>query len=469
MNQKLHFLLFVSLFAALAGLGACDNSDDFSADISLKLSFSADTIKFEKALTTIKTATKIFTIRNQNEKSLTISSVELMHPEISGFSLRVDNENGKKFTDVDVLKKDSIFVFVDITALKGCPPIIRDSIRFITNGNVQYVQLEAIGQEVHIWKGKRITSDTILTSAIPFLIYDSLIVDKNRTLTLEKGVQFYFHYNALFHVYGRVEAMGSASEKIVLRGDRFDNIEANIPYDNVPGRWHGIVFSGDSHENLLENVVIKNTVNGVYFEPSKTQSKKATLHNTVIQNSYGYGLCAINCNLDAANCLFANTGNATVSITGGSYSFTHCTMANYFAWKSRQQQALKLSNTYRNETYPLVKCEIINTVIYGSLKDELSFKFDSSTKSEYLFRNCLIASPKKEDNHFINIIWNSAPLFSGINRNGKYDYDFHLQKNSPAIDKADKNYSLPYPSDIDGNARLNDFNPDIGCYEWYPQ
>lgn len=461
-------MLLLSLFVALVSFAACTESDNFSSDTSLKISFSTDTVRFEKALSTVETATKTFIIRNTNNKSLTISSVELMNPAESGFRIRVDNENGIKFADIDVLKHDSVFVFVDITAKKDCPPIIRDSIRFITNGNTQYVHLEAIGQDIHIWKGKRISKDTTLTSAKPFLIYDSLIVDKNAKLRIEKGTAFYFHHNARMHIYGSIDAMGSPSERIVFRGDRFDNIDGDIPYDNVPGRWYGIVFSGESYGNRLENVVIKNTMDGVLFEPADPKTEKAVLVNTIIQNSYGYGLRAFNSNIVFANGLFANTGNATVSLTGGTYIFTHCTIANYFIWKSRQSKALELKNSDGGKDFPLNKCDILNSLIYGSFKDELSLNFKQNFQSEYRFANCLIASPQKEDYHFSNTIWGSDPAFLDINYKGRYEYNFRLREKSPAINRADRQLSLPYPYDLDGNTRNLDSNPDVGCYEWNP-
>lgn len=460
-------LLFFLAIISVSVFYSCEDSDDFSTDNSLKLSFSADTIRFEKALSSTLTYTRALIIRNPNDKSLTIASIKLMNADVSGFRIRIDGQNGTTFSAVDILKKDSLYAFIDIIAKEGCPPLIRDSIRFVTNGNEQFIQLEALGQDVHIWKGKHITADTVLTSEKHVLVYDSLIVDKDATLTVKEGVEFYFHHNARLHVNGTLDAQGTSGKPIVMRGDRFDNIEGDIPYDNVPGRWYGVVFDKQSYNNRLNNVVIKNTIDGVYFESSSTTAKKATLLNTTIQNSYGYGLRAVMCNIDAANSLFANTGLATVSLTGGAYNFIHCTMANYFRWSGRQLEILELYNTSDKINYPLTSCNIINSIIYGSAKNELFFGIEPGPAFEYVFRNCLIASPEKTDPRFVNTIWNNDPMFRDLNNGGRYNYNFRLNNGSPAVGIADKAYSVLYPYDMDG--KLRDANPDIGCYEWYAQ
>lgn len=447
---------------------ACKDEDDFSKNKNLTVAFSEDTISFDTVFSTIGSATKQFKIYNRNKNSLRIESIELMNPTKSGFRMNIDGEKGIRLTNVEILKKDSLYGFIEITVdptNSKNPVLIRDSIRFVVNGNIEYLQLEAVGQDVYIWKNKVIKEDTVLTDKKPFLIYDSLVVNKDATLKIEEGAVFFMRNNASVKINGTLNAKGTTEAPIIFRGSRFDNIEADIPYDNVPGQWEGMVFHPNSYNNSLENVVVKNATRGITFSESDASNKKATLKNIIVQNSSEYGLQAVNCNIDVENGLFANSLKYLVSLAGGEYSFLHCTLANYYRWSARQTESLLLNNTYGNELYPLSKCDFTNSIIYGSVSNEILLKGISSIPFVYTFRNCLIKGTQVSDSHFANVLWNSNPLFKDLNSTGVYSYNFELQPSSPAIDKADKVYSSLAPLDLKGKSRLSDSNPDIGCYE----
>ena len=307
-------VLFLMLF------NSCQEGNDFSDSEKLTLSFSNDTIRFDTVFTTLGSATKQFKIYNRNNNSLTIQSIELVNASKSGFRMNIDGEKGTKLTNVDILKKDSLYGFIEVTVdptnTKN-PLLIRDSIRLVVNGNIQYVQLEAVGQDVYIWKDKVVTTDSVITGDKPLLIYNSLIINKGVTLDVQKGTTFFLQNNASVDIYGSVIAQGTVQEPIVFRGSRFDNIDGNIPYDNTPGQWSGITFHAESYGNVLNNVIVKNAVQGVTFSAADTQYKKAEFTNTIVQNTSEYGLLAINCYINFQNCLFANSKGAAVSLIGG--------------------------------------------------------------------------------------------------------------------------------------------------------
>lgn len=449
---------------------ACNDRDDFSSDPHLRLSFSPDTIRFDTLFSTIGSTTRELRIYNNNNSSLTISSVQLMNPSVSGFRMNLDGQRGTMFSDVDILKRDSLFAFIEITvnpSHSGSPLIVRDSIRFVTNGNIQYVQLEAVGQDVHIWKGKTIAVDTLLTNDKPYLIYDSLVVKEGATLGIDKGVRFFFRRNAAMQVYGVLNAKGTVSERIIFRGDRFDNIEANIPYDNVSGQWGGIFFHPQSFGNRLENVFVRNSTKGLTFLQSEPRLKKASLINTIVHNTSEYGVLAINSNISGENCLFTNSRGATLRLIGGKYSFIHSTIANYYRWSTRQSSTFVIGNAQSaDKTFPLEQCDITNSIIYGSFSNELSQESVSAASFVYRFTNCIIRASVQSSSQFVNIIWNTDPRFRDLNSQGNYFYNFELQSDSPAINQADKSAAAVVPFDLLGRSRLNDSNPDIGCYEW---
>lgn len=471
-NMFSSFMKFIKasivLVLSIMLFNSCQDDNDFSDSKDLTLSFSNDTIRFDTVFATLGSATKQFKIYNRNNNSLTIQSIELVNASKSGFRMNIDGEKGTKLTNVDILKKDSLYGFVEVTVdptNSKNPVLIRDSIRLVVNGNIQYVQLEAVGQDVYIWKDKVVTTDSVITGDKPLLIYNSLTINKGVTLDVQKGATFFLHNNATVDVYGNIIAQGMVQEPIVFRGSRFDNIDGNIPYDNTPGQWNGITFHAESYGNVLNNVIVKNAVRGVIFSPADTEYKKADLINTIVQNTSEYGLLAINCYIDFQNCLFANSKGAAVSLTGGKYNFLHCTLANYYRWSVRQKECLAIGNVYEGKAYGLDKCDFINSIVSGSVSGELQLSGVGTVAYNYKFQNCLIKATEQKNEHFVNTVWNADPLFVNINNNKDYSYNFELQAGSPAIGKADRSYSLLLPYDLKGRSRLMDTDPDIGCYE----
>lgn len=464
------FYLFLAILSII--FVSCVEDDKFSSDPNLKLEFSPDTIRFDTVFTTIGSTTKQFKIYNRNDNSLRIESIKLMHPEQSGFRINIDGDYGDSFSNVEILRKDSLYGFIEITIdplNQNNSVIIRDSIEFLVNNNTQYLQLEAIGQDVYIWRGKVIDQNTTLTGDKPYLIYDSLVVKETSITQIKPGSKLFFHYNASLKVHGTLKAIGTYQQPIIFRGDRFGYVEDEIPYDNMPSQWGGIIFDSNSFDNELDNVIIKNTNNGVIFEKSVTSKQKATIKNSIFHNSATNGFKATNCKIDATNCQFSNAGKNVLEVNGGKYNFTYCTIANYFRWSSRNGRALHLSNKSisDNSIVPLDECNITNSIVYGTMNNEITLTNgddDTANTFEYLFSNCLLKSKEDGSNHYTSIIWNKDPLFKYLNTEFNYFYNFELTEKSPAIDQADNSVSTPY--DINGRNRPYGSASDMGCFEW---
>ena len=94
---------------------SCSDEDSFTADRNSVLEFSQDTIAFDTVFTGITTPTERFYVYNKNDKGVRIASVKLEKGGTSGFLINVDGQNGTNINDVQVLKKDSIFVFVKLS------------------------------------------------------------------------------------------------------------------------------------------------------------------------------------------------------------------------------------------------------------------------------------------------------------------------------------------------------------------
>lgn len=481
-------IYFIALLALLSSFFACSNDDNFSTNSNLRLSFSVDTLRFDTVFTTIGSATRRLKVYNRNREALHINSVELVNAAKTGFRMNVDGISGNKVTDVDILGRDSMYIFVEVTVNplnQNNPMLVEDSIRLTFNGVTQYVNLEAIGQDVVLWRDKTIDKDMVLTGEKPFLVFGGLTVSKDATLDMRKNVRMFFHSGAKVLINGRINAVGTIEEPVLFRGDRLDNLyqSGNVPFDRVPGQWGGIEIASDSYDNRFENVRIRNGIYGVLCHTAQPTRQKAIFMNTIIQNTSKEAFWAVNCKIDAANTLFANAGSYTLRLLGGSYDFLHCTVASYIdpGWGFLpRQNAMLLANTGvdvsgKTVTYPLIDTHFTSTIIAGRGFSELELRQAGSGVSfAHSFVNCLIKNRGSDDNEFVSTVWNEDPRFRFIysfelaagNPDLFYFYDFRLSDNSPAINKGSRQAVVALPYDLVGASRRSDEAPDIGCFEW---
>ena len=109
-----------------------------------QLMFSADTVMFDTIFTTIGSTTQHFTVHNPYSENILISRIKLAGGDMSNFRLNINGEEVNEQYEVEVPAHDSIYIFVEVTINplnSNSPLVVEDSIRFITNGNQQYVKL----------------------------------------------------------------------------------------------------------------------------------------------------------------------------------------------------------------------------------------------------------------------------------------------------------------------------------------
>lgn len=469
MMKKVVYLLAL-IFACV--FFACED-DGYSTNPQHLLSFSKDTLHLDTIFTGIGTSTRILKVYNRNKQALLISSVYLADAAKSGFRMNVDGSKGSRFTDVEIQGRDSLHIFVEAT-LEGrdqdLPFLIKDSIVFITNGTQQDIKLLAYGQDAVVFEGKVIDKDTTITSARPVLVYDSIHVAENTTLTLAEGTRLYFHSGAGMSVYGRINAGGNIAFPIVLRGDRTDNLFTDIPYDRLPGQWEGIRFHTTSYENNLNFVDIHGGEYGILCDSSAIDRKKLMLQNSKITQVAGDALALTNCQATVANTEISNAKGDCVNLLGGDYEFIHCTLANYYSWDARKGSTLAISNEVKKDektfTYPLINASFYNCIIAGMSVDEVNMNIatDEAIPFNYYFSHCLINSKEKESGN-PNNSWLKDDNFVLIDKSILL-YDFRLTDASAAIDIGLMEDATYYPVDRNGVARVSDKAPDAGCYEW---
>src|SRR5699024_6106387 len=123
------------------------------------------------------------------------------------FNMNVDGIPGDKVEDVEILGKDSIYVFVEAeidphNPLSVSPFIVEDFIKFNTNGREQSVRLEAYGQDaIYLtpdnYQGKQVylscdMGEVTWENERPFILNGILLID-SCTLNIAPGTRLYVH------------------------------------------------------------------------------------------------------------------------------------------------------------------------------------------------------------------------------------------------------------------------------------
>lgn len=484
------FYLFVFLLST--NFFSCkDDFEDYSTNPQDILSFSVDTLSFDTVLTTVNSPVLAFRVYNKNAKPLLISSVQLAEGANSDFKINVDGMAGTVFKNVEILAKDSLLVLVNVKPKengKYAPMLFNDYVVFETNSVQQKVVLEAYGQDVYTWRGAVLSADSVLDNQKPYLIYDSLVIDKGATVEIGEGSVFYMYNNAQLIVNGTIKIKGSVEKPVVFRGSRTDYM-VTIPYDLIPGQWGGIRFAPESYGNELENVRIRNGKYGMDLGICDNPSiSKLYMKNVVLTNVSGILLQAVNCNITAENCEFSNAKDALLYLIGGNCRFVHCTIANYYpsnrelGWVNSHNETIVLTDTYwapdslKPLNFPVISAEFYNSIIWGRNYTSTSAIQNSDT-IPYLFKNCLIPNNRPNDPKVVDCLFQAVDslIFQKTNPNdlasGSWypSFDFRLRKDSPVKDLANLEIATQIPFDLNGFYRLTDEHPDLGAYEYHEE
>ncbi|MDR0988652.1 MAG: hypothetical protein LBM06_04215 [Prevotellaceae bacterium] len=454
--------LLLALLMMMIAAASCDTSDDFSDDPSLRLRFSADTLRMDTVLTDPPTPTYTLKVYNPHPRKLLLSSVSLADGEKSGFRINLDGIPGTRFTDVELAAEDSLYLFVEGTFPAhgdDLVTLVRDSVVFELNGIRQEMKLWAYTQDAVVLRRHVLARDTLIASARPLLIYDSLVIAAGTNVTLAAGTRLFFHDKATLEVHGRLLAEGTIDHPVLFRGDRTDRIFPYLPYDRLPGQWGGIRFHIESLENRLTCVDVHGGQFGIRCDSTGTAQRKLTLQNSLIRQIAGTALELTACQALITNSEISNAGTHCVALWGGDYTFVHCSLANFFSWDIRKGVTLLLGNRLEAAIFR-------NCLIEGSGTDEISVSRDQDADApfNYYFSHCLINSIAEENDHIVGVVWKRDDAFRLLDVRTQ-QYDFTPTEGSAAIDLGRPEDALAYPLDRRGNSRLADTAPDAGCYE----
>jgi hypothetical protein len=154
------------------------NEDEIiSEDPGSQLSFSADTITFDTVFTSIGSVTKRFIVRNQNPNALIIENIYVGEGNDSPYSIAVSGYESNSVENQQILGNDSLLVLVTVRidpSEESLPFVVRDSIVFITNGNVQDVKLQSWGQNAHFLGNAVLDCDTQWSPDLPYFLFSEM-------------------------------------------------------------------------------------------------------------------------------------------------------------------------------------------------------------------------------------------------------------------------------------------------------
>ncbi|NIJ46107.1 hypothetical protein FHR24_002585 [Wenyingzhuangia heitensis] len=443
---------------------------DFDSIVSNgNLSFSVDTLFLDTVFNNLSTTTHLLTVYNKSNNDITIPKIKLAKSN-SKYRINVDGVSGTEIDDVLLLKKDSLFVFVEATASAqdtDTEMLYIDQILFDPNGNQQDVDLVTLVQDAEFLFPTTGTdfeiTETNFTNTKPYVIYGNAIVPENGSLTIEAGTTVHFNENASLTISAgaTLNINGTLTDSIVFKGDKL-----SYQFDQVPGQWQGIKI-GENTNVTINYLKILNPSTGIeIIENTNT----LTIQNTKIYNAADYGIYTQNTNLNASNIVIGQTGKSALYLQGGTYNFTHCTFANYWNKGLRYKDNVVISNYYVNNDVtanaPLQNADFINCIIAGTRTNEITLdKSEDEPVFNFYFKNSLIHLEKEvefydTDNttYYQNVYLNKKTDFKDTSLN-----DLRIGLDNEGINKADITAASTVDLDITGTDRT--VNPDIGAYQ----
>ena len=436
--KRIFYLLLIALCAA------CGNDDSFSASSGLQLSFSMDTLKMDTVFSNIPSSTYAFWVHNNNDAGLKLQTVRLKRGNQTGFRVNVDgvyldNSNGSQTSNVEIRRKDSILVFVELTAAttqQQAPKLVEDDLLFsLESGREQKVNLRAWAWDAVKMYSPVIEKDTEIASEQPIVIYGDMTVKEGVTLTL-RNAQLYFHDSSGLEVYGTLQA-----ENCLMRGDRLDHMFDYLPYDRVSGQWAGIHFYKSSTANTLQGTEIRSANEGIVCDSAAISENayRLRMEHCIVHNSLNSNISATNARLLLDHCQLSNAGGDCLAVFGGNVTLRYCTLAQFYPYSAQRGDALYFTNRWGKKSLPLkLSCE--GCIVTGYADDVLTGE-DTGDGTDFLyhFNNCLLRTPEvKESADFIDILWETPKDEAGGKKHfvtideTNFIYNFHLVETSPA-------------------------------------
>lgn len=452
------------LFVLIVFIGC--QKETFLTSSQHTLQFSADTIFFDTIFTKKGSITRLFKLYNPHSGSIVVDEISIANQNNLQFFINVNGISAKKVQNITIHGGDSVFVFVQ-AKLNENPVdtaiLHTDSIIFRYNTIQQKIVLQAWGQNVNNVRGV-LLGDTVFTSQIPYVVYDSLVVPAGKTLTIDAGAKLYVHNNANIIVHGTLKIQGTKDKPVLITNDRLEQT-----YQLLPGQWGSIMFSATSTNNVIRNAIIKNGTNGILVKGTSNALVDVEILNSEINTMSSHIVYAEYGALSIVNSVLYNCNYYVVAIMGGSCNISHATIYNYGTIGFRNTSSSVMVSNYNlaNETEMLLQeFNCFNSIVVGQTTNEILIR---SLKTQdvlpCLFSYNLIRdtySGKDTVYYKQNVAYaDSKNLFKNAAMN-----NFMLDTVSQAKDIGKLEYAQPYEFDKRGTSRISDAKPDVGAFEY---
>lgn len=513
----MRYCLLLVFTGLILSLTSCRDDFDFEPSTG-GLEFSRDTVYLDTVFTNIGSSTYTLKVYNRSNKDIKIPRIRLGEGEQSKYRLMVDGMPGRVFNDVELLAKDSMFVFIETTidyteyANNETTFLYTDKLEFDDGSNYQKVELVTLVQDAVFIKpdrpldtgiketlningeatdiqGHELTTAEELnwTNEKPYVVYGYALVPNGNTLTINAGARVHFHAESglivddsgTLIIDGDYSVTEALENEVIFEGNRLEP-----QFANVSGQWNGIYLLSGSEQNSINHLTLKNAVVGMFIQrTAEFTTPKLNINNSQIYNCTNFGILARQSQISGTNLVINNAGQASLSCNlGGTYTFKHCTFGNYFN-SFNQVPVLVTDYVVSGETLVIsdLNASFENCILYGSSNYGVILENESEGQADfnYTFRNCFIkfsdfnnqfqnnplyqfaSNPNYIDCKIAENSTSLSPDFLNPGRN-----QLNIGENSAAKDMADPGVTAQVPFDILNISRGGDgTQPDAGAYE----
>ena len=506
---KLTLLIFGVIL--LCFFSSCRSDFTFRPIKQNELRFSRDTVYLDTVFTGISSATYTLKVYNTANDAVSIPSIVLANGESSNFRLNVDGMSGKSFSNIELLPKDSMYVYIETTAdiesltTTNTQFLYEDELKFSNIGEVTLMTLvqdaiflypkkengikESIpigvdeqGNTVGIEGFVLEDDELVFTNEKPYVVYGYMGIPNGKTAIFEAGSRIYFHKNsgiiaarnASIHVNGIPSNDPDALEgEVIFEGDRLEPL-----YDYIPGQWGAIWLTAGSTQHKFNHATIKNATVGILMDSiGEAIAPTLTLKNTQIHNSSAVNLWAKTAHVYAENSVFGSAGQISFfGNIGGKYHFKHCTFANYWNNGFRNTPAVLLNDYVpisdnENFVMPLEQAVFDNCIIDGNQFIEFYVEQEGTDNIHFKLNHTALqfdsSNQSMVDNPFFD--WDNTTYYNQILRNlnpgfvSPEENDLRIMQESEFIQKGDATIGAQIPIDLLGKNRTSP--PDLGAYQ----